>query len=97
MNGVFLVSLLTGTLALVGIVGIIGGASLRERRAGPRLFRIGSIAMGGAGLVSIIASLIGVVGADQLFGGIMMLIFGTAVSLPKATGDAPRAIPTPAN
>ncbi|WP_374139714.1 hypothetical protein [Sphingomonas sp. 32-62-10] len=96
MDGAFIVSLITAALALVGIIGIIGGASFRNRRAGPRMFRTGSIAMAGAGLVAIIASLIGIVATDQLFGGIMMLIFGTAVSLPKVIGTSTGGAPTPA-
>ncbi len=100
MNIAFYVSLVIGVLALIGLVGIIGGASMRGKSvkgaaSGQRIFRVGAVAMTIAGLVGILAGLFGVVGTDQVFGGLMMLIFGTAVSLPKQGAMTSRAAPTP--
>jgi hypothetical protein len=95
MDLAFLVSLAAGMLAAIGLVGIIGGASSRRTAAGRRWFRIGSIAMTIAGLAAMVAGLGGIGGVDQLFGGLMMTIFGTAVSLPKDDDIANHSAPTP--
>ena len=86
MDVAFYVTLVTGVLALIGLVGIIGGAASNGTAGGVRLFRVGAAAMTLAGLAGIIAGLFGIVEASQLFGGLMMLIFGTSVSLPKRGG-----------
>ncbi len=104
MNVAFYVTLVSGLLALIGLVGIISGASMRGRMAkggvgraasGQRVFRTGAAAMTMAGLVGILAGVFGIVGTDQIFGGLMMLIFGTAVSLPKQGSALNRAAPAP--
>jgi len=79
-----LITITVGLLAAIGLVGIFGGAVRARQSGGKRSFRIGSIAMTLAGLVLMLASITGVVEGDKIFGGLMMLIFGTSVALPSA-------------
>jgi len=81
------VTFCAGVLATVGLVGIFAGAWLRSAPVGARSFAIGRVAMGLAGLLMLLAWLVGAAEIDQLFGGLMLLIFGTAVSLPVATPE----------
>lgn len=96
MDLAFWVALISALLAAVGLMGIIGGASFAGRPVGPRVFRIGSMAMTAAGIIVLVSSLADLLSADQLFGGVMMIIFGTAVSLPKRVDEARTGTAKPA-
>ena len=90
------ISILAGVLAAIGLAGIMVGASGQRTSLRARTFRAGSIAMGSAGLVLLFGGLLGVADTGQIFGGLMLLIFGTAVSLPAtkstvASESAPTA------
>ncbi len=78
------VTILAGVLALIGLIGIFGGAWAKRLPQRHRIFRAGSVAMGSAGLVLLVAGLLGHAETGQMLGGLMLLIFGTAISLPGA-------------
>ena len=82
---------LAGVLALLGLVGIFGGAWARRSPHRHASFRAGSVAMGSAGLVLLSGSLVGAVDTGQLFGGVMLILFATAISLPVTDQPAARA------
>ena len=81
----FSITLLAGILSLTGLIGIVAGAAGQRTTLRKRAFRVGSVAMGMAGLVLLLGGLFGVADTGQMFGGVMLLIFGTAVGLPAAT------------
>ena len=92
------ISIIAGVLAAIGLAGIMVGASGQRTPWRARTFRTGSIAMGSAGLVLLLGGLLGVADTGQIFGGLMLLIFGTAVSLPATKGTVtpvtPESAPT---
>jgi hypothetical protein len=63
-------------------------AVIRQPALRRRSFRVGSVAMTIAGVVLMVASLAGLAATDQIFGGLMMVLFGTGVSLPAFKGAA---------
>ena len=85
------ITVLAGVLALLGLVGIFGGAWATRAPQRHRMFRAGSMAMGTAGLVLLVGGLIGAADTGQLLGGVMLLIFGTAISLPAPDQPVARA------
>jgi hypothetical protein len=94
MSGALLVTITVGLLAALGLAGILVGAALRQPGPRRRSFRVGSVAMTIAGVLLMLASLVGLAGTDQLFGGLMMALFGTGASLP-AVKDAAAAAAQP--
>ena len=88
MSMMFAISLTTGFLALIGLCGILMGATLTSLQARHRIFRIGTVAMTAAGLIMLLGGLIGFADAGMIFGGLMLVIFGTATSLPKDSDPA---------
>ncbi len=88
MTSATIVTLVAGLLAALGFSGILFGAAVRTSPHRQRIFRFGSIAMAVGGLVLMLGAMIGVSDGSNLFGGLMMLIFGTAVSLPGAATRA---------
>ena len=89
------ITIIAGMLALIGLVGILAGAAGQRSLLRARIFRTGSVAMGSAGLVLLLGGLLGAADTGQIFGGLMLLIFGTAVSLPATKGAAtPESAPT---
>lgn len=76
------VTVVSGILATVGLGGIMSAAALKGPLARQLSLRIGSVAMTAAGLLQIVASLSGYGAPDAAFGGFMMMLFGTGVSLP---------------
>lgn len=83
-----LVTIMAGVLAAIGIGGMLTGAASRREPFRQRSFRVGCVAMGLGGLVLLLAGLAGYGDSGQIFGGLMLLIFGTAVSLPARAGAA---------
>jgi hypothetical protein len=83
-------------LALVGIAGIFIGAASRQPRLRHRAVTIGGGAFASAGLMFMLAGLMGVRELDETWCGLLMLVFGTGVSVApsrenigKSEGPAP--------
>lgn len=83
-----IITVAAGLFSAIGLGGVLIGASFANRAGGRRSFLIGSAALTLAGLVMLLAGLTGIGGTSELFGGFMLLIFGTTVTLPirRASG-----------
>jgi hypothetical protein len=85
-----------GVFGLLGMGGMFLGAVLDQGAIRRRAFRAGSVAMGLGGLTLMLGGLSGVVGSDEFFGGLMMLLFGSGSDLTNAVGGAPSKTNEPA-
>ena len=85
------ITIAAGILAAVGLGGILVGAAYAGAPKRFAIFRAGSGSMAAAGIVLLLAGITGHADFGQMSGGLMLLIFGTAVSLPQETpgGTAP--------
>ena len=90
MSMTFFVTALAGLFGSIGIVFMfLGGVvSASERRAA--LWKIGGVGMATGGLVLALSSLVGWAGNDELFGGLLMILFGSGIdaTLRKKTPPA---------
>jgi len=79
MSMTWFVTALAGLFGSIGIVFMVlgGVVSPSERRA--RLWKIGGVGMATGGLVLALGSLVGWVGNTELFGGLLMILFGSGV------------------
>ena len=82
-----LITLAAGILAMVGLFGILLAAAAPRLPARQRVFRTGSVAMGLAGVVLLLGGLMGHADMGQMVGGFMLIVFGTAIGLPKTVPD----------
>ena len=87
----YLITLLGGLLAAVGLLGVLGGAAMPAGAGRLRVFRVGAVALTLAGLVELAGSLAGVGGSDSLVIGMMLRVFGTGVSAGPARDNTPPA------
>lgn len=82
-----------GLLAAIGLGAVLIGASLRRGANGGSdrgrgMFRVGTVALTLAGLVLLLGSMIGIDTPSGMFAGLMLVLFGTTVSLPPARTGA---------
>lgn len=82
MTLAMIMTVTAGVFAAVGLGGVLIGASHAHSAGGKRSFLIGSMALALAGLVMLVSGMTGLGGSSELFGGLMLLIFGTAITLP---------------
>jgi hypothetical protein len=83
-------TLVAGLLSMIGLGGIFTGVVLRAERLRSRAFRIGTVALTFSGLVLMLGSLIGWLGTNEMFGGLLLLMFGTGARLmPLKPAHAP--------
>jgi hypothetical protein len=88
MLGTLLVTITIGLFAAIGLAGMLLGAAFVTVPWRHRSFRLGNVAMTGAGALSMVAGLAGLAPVEQVLGGLMMVLFGTGASLP----DTQRAL-----
>lgn len=88
MLGALLVTIAIGLLAAIGLAGMLVGAAMGTAPWRHGSFRLGRVAMTGAGVLSLVAGLAGLAPVEQVLGGLMMVLFGTGASLP----DTQRAL-----
>ncbi len=88
MSMTWFATLSAGLLALVGLGAVFTAFVLRTEPRRSTVFRIGTVGLTLAGLVLMLGSVIGWLGSNEMFGGLMLLVFGTGSSLVplKATG-----------
>jgi hypothetical protein len=90
MSMSWFVTITAGLLVLIGVVGMVAAVASKAAARRSRLFRAGSFALTAAGLVLMGASLTGWAGSNELFGGLMLTLFGSGASLaPQKKPDAP--------
>lgn len=82
MLGALLVTVAIALLAAIGLVGTLVGAAMSNASWRRGSFRLGRVAMTGAGVLSLVAGLAGLAPVEQMLGGLMMVLFGTGASLP---------------
>ena len=87
----YVITLLAGLLAAVGLFGVLGGAAMPAGAGRLRVFRVGAVALTLAGLVECAGSIAGAAGTDALVIGILLLVFGTGVSIGPARPGKPQA------
>lgn len=82
MTVAMIMTVMAGLLSAIGLGGVLIGAARPGREGSKRIFLIGSMSLTLAGLVMLVSGMIGVGGTSELFGGLMLIIFGTSITLP---------------
>ncbi len=75
------ITVAAGVLATIGLGGILLAAAAKDPDRRDRRFKVGLSALCLGGLVLLVGSVAGWSGADAMFGGLMMVLFGADAKL----------------
>jgi hypothetical protein len=87
MNG--FVTLAAGVLASVGMGGLVMAAASKDAGRRTRSLRVGAGGLTVAGLVVMVGGVAGWIAPSEVYGGILMVLFGTGLRLPPARTSRP--------
>ena len=88
MSMTWFATMAAGLLAMIGLGGVFAGILLKAEPRRRQVFRIGTVGLTLSGLVLLLGSLIGWLGSNEMFGGLLLVVFGTGASLmPLQPGD----------
>jgi len=83
VNGFITVS--AATLAAIGLAGLLLSAGMTNGDRRRQALRVGTRAMGLSGLTLMLGGLVGWADTNALFGGLIMVVFASGVSLPPTS------------
>lgn len=81
MSMTWFATLAAGVLACVGLGGILTAVALKDPCRRKRSFRLGTYGLTLGGLVLMLGSIAGWLGSSEMFGGLLMVVFGTGSAL----------------
>jgi hypothetical protein len=89
-------TLAAGIFASIGACGLFAFAFFKDDGRRRSAFRLATLGFTIGGLVMMLAAVAGVLGAQELFGGLLLVLFGTGSSVlsAKALSPAPPEEPT---
>jgi hypothetical protein len=92
MSMISFITVAAGILATIGLGGILLAAAAKDPERSGRCFKVGMNALCLGGLVLLVGSVAGWSGADAMFGGLLMVLFGADAKFLPANQRKP-AVP----